>query len=541
MNENNHLPTHNQTVPTTVGALLTEEWTIDPLSPFPSFLELTFVDVARNSGRRALSAAWAVGVAYLEGVVERLRRLERMLDRMASRMNYNNREYSSSASSGLQLLRATRALTNQLARVRVKVFRRLCHLFLRTVKTLGPELQTLIMYAIDYNCMHYLAGATACEMVYGLKRSKIIKARPNSLGKEQIKSPHLLSHMPKSAEGKSQLINQNAKDDPPLHKVAELTKFEKTFSALLAALLPYWKERCDHFYSEWKEERPTSPVYHTHNNISANRSESAFASAKEKFVQLYPYAHLCHEGSIFLYQFAYLMGYTPYWSFSLHALGVTLRRMTVADVQQQQKQQQIQQSQQQALPSPKVTQTPPLQTHANHANSLAKNVSKLTLPQVLRGAVLFSVSYTLLSGWYSHFQRQLRLRRRRWIAGDEEDESTSQTRGREEAVEDSRKRTQLPIPPPPLPPNLINEYDGDMDNWSCPICKEPRINPTASTSGYVFCYKCLVLHLRQNGSYCPVTGMPCGEEKVVRLYEPTASRRGTPGGIDNASSRPVGL
>ncbi|KAL7537997.1 hypothetical protein ACHAXR_008203 [Thalassiosira sp. AJA248-18] len=535
---NNNLSSHNQTIPTTIGALLTEECTIDPLSHLPSFLELTFVDVARNSGRKALSAAWGVGIAWLEDVLERLRRLERRLSgRMSSRLT-NDDGGRSSSSLLLRLLRAIRTLTTQLARVRVRLLRRLCHFFLGAVKTLGPEIQALIMYAIDYNCMQYLAGATACEMVYGLKRSKIVKAR-HPLSKKPVNSPQSLHAKTSQTMERLQLMAQKATDDQNLHRVAELTRFDKTCSALLAALLPYWKERCDQCYSEWKEQSNSSnssSVYHTPNNISTY-NRSTVESSKEKFLMVYPYAHLVHEGSIFLYQFAYLMGCTPYWSFSLHALGVMLRRMTVADVKQQQKQQHQLQSHQKggALPSPNSTHTPPLRPRPNTTSSNSPLQTKLTIPQLLRGAVLLSVSYTLLSGWYSHFQRQLRLRRRRWIAGDE-DESTSQSQ-EGETNDGQRRRSQLPIPSPPMPPNLLDEHDQSIDKWSCPICKEPRINPTASTSGFVFCYKCLVSHLRQNGNFCPVTAMPCWENKVVRLYEPTASRRGTAGGANNSTNR----
>ena len=464
--------------------------------------------------------------------MERLRRLERLADRMASRLNIEG-----SPPSRFRLLGVIRGIRTQLGRVRVRVLRRLCHLFLRTAKTLGPELQALIMYAIDYNCMHYLAGGTACEMMYGLKRSKVVKAR-------SIKPPHSLHTNKSQSEEKLQLMNQEATDDQYQHRVTELTKFDKTCSTLFATLLPYWKDRCDQCYSEWKEQSNGTPVYHTPNNSITNRI--TVENSKQKFVQLYPYFHMAHEGSIFLYQFAYLLGYTHYWSFSLHALGVMLRRMTVADVQQQQQQKQLQKQQQLqsqpkggALPSLKSTQTPPLQTHTNAISSTKNSLlqTKLSIPQLLRGAVLFSVSYTLLSGWYSHFQRELRLRRRRWIAGDE-DESASQRPEGETNEGESRKRSQLPIPPPPMPPNVLDEDDQNIDKWSCPICKEPRINPTASTSGYVFCYKCLVSHLRQQGDYCPVTGIPCWENKVVRLYEPTASsRRGAAGGIKNTTNR----
>ena len=226
---------------------------------------------------------------------------------------------------------------------------------------------------------------------------------------------------------------------------------------------------------------------------------------------------MLHEGSIFLYQFAYLVGWTHYWSASLHALGIILRRMTVADVQQRQKQLQKQQlrSQPQGREPLAPTSAPPL-------TKASPSPTPLSLPQVLRGAVLFSVSYTLLSRWYSHFQRALQWRLRRWIAGDE-DASPPRDGG-------LRERARLPIPPPPMPPCVLNGADARLDKHSCPICREPRINPTAATSGYVFCYKCLISHLRRQGEFCPVTGMPCPEDRVFRLYEPTAVRRGVASG-----------
>eukprot|EP00578_Thalassiosira_sp_NH16_P011909 CAMPEP_0181107752 /NCGR_PEP_ID=MMETSP1071-20121207/17253_1 /TAXON_ID=35127 /ORGANISM="Thalassiosira sp., Strain NH16" /LENGTH=297 /DNA_ID=CAMNT_0023191287 /DNA_START=295 /DNA_END=1188 /DNA_ORIENTATION=- len=286
------------------------------------------------------------------------------------------------------------------------------------MKSLGPELQALIMFAIDYNCMHYLSGATACEMVYGLKRSKIVKS---STRHTLVKIPTVKNNNPRPGDV-FQPVNQKSSDN--IHhdsRLTELTNFDKTSSALLAAVLPYCKERCDQWYNEWKEQPTDSPNYDSPNNTSTNRRNASIDS-QQKFVQLYPYFHMVHEGSIFLYQFAYLVGYTPYWNFSMHALGVMLRRMTVADVQQQKQQQQRHQSQQNGGALPSQMSTP------DNVISSAKNRPKLSFPRMLRGAVLLSVSYTLLSRWYSHFKRELRLRRRRWIAGDEE-MSASQIEG----------------------------------------------------------------------------------------------------------------
>lgn len=520
MSRNDNQSTHNPTIPTSIAALLTEEGTVNPLSQLPSFLELIFVDVARDSGRKALSAAWGVGVAWLEGATMRLRQMERLADRMGTN--------STNSDGGLsdRLLGIFRAM----AVARVRMLRRLCHLLLGMSRTLGPELQTLIMYAIDYNCMHFFSESTACEMMYGLKRSKVVGANTR----------HPSSEMETSRSVVNMQDGHRTADVRFQRAVTELTKLDKTLSAVLAALLPYCKERCDRFYNEWRGQSNGRASYHLPVNERMNQS-SIYTDSINKFVQIYPYFHMVHEGSIFLYQYAYLMGYSAYWSFSLHAMGVILRRITVSDVQHQQQQKQLlsKQNHQTVLKgdellSQQSMQTTSLRSHGSSFDDAKSALTTITIPRLFRGAVLCLVSYTLLSGWYSHFQRELQLRRRRWIAGDEDD-FTSQRQ--EDGMNDPRSITKFPIPPPPMPPNLIDDIVQNNDKWSCPICKEPRINPTASTSGYVYCYKCIISHIRNGCDYCPMTGMPCREDNAVRLFEPSASRRIAPGEINSGANR----
>jgi peroxin-12 len=502
--------THNSTVPTTIGALLTEEYTLDPLSHQPSFLELIYVDVARNSGRVALSAMWEVGVAWLDGVLGRLRLMERLLVEKLLAHSTTTAAFSSPSPYYNHIVALSKTIKSLIHRIRLWYYshlRRICHVLHGTIKTFGPELQILILFAIDYNCIHYLSGSTACEMVYGLKRSKLVK---NSGG-----------------------------DDANNYKVVELTKWDKTMSALLAALFPYCKQRCDKLFRELEEEQHHSPttsstdilerrmqISHHHgyryppNHQLLQRNTNTtnqIDNFKQKFVNFYPYLHMTHELSIFVYQFAYLLGYTPYWSFSMHTLRVMLRRITVADVQEQQQQQQQQQQSHKQLLQKQNRESFP----SDNVIITTKNVAAPMKPSsIIKSALVFSVSYALLSGWVSHFQRELRLRRRRWIAGEE-----SSMTNDDNNVGASRKKTQLPIPPPPMKPRVLldNGNGRCIEKWSCPICNEPRINPTASTSGYVFCFRCLIMHLRQKGEYCPVTGMLCKESMVIRLYEPTAT------------------
>jgi peroxin-12 len=518
--------TNNPTIPTTVGALLTEECSVNPLSPLPSFLELVFVDVARDSGRQALSAAFTMGVVWLESVLGRLQLLERRL--IHHQMHHlSTSTHNNDHGSRMITTRVTNML-NTLRRTRIRFQRHICHTVLQIAKNLGPEIQTLILFAIDYHCIHYLSGSTACEMMYGIKRSKVVKQTVDGPKNYTLSS----SSTPYNNRSKDNSINNNknqgSNNSSSSSRIVELTKYDKTISALLAALLPYCNERCDMVYSQWQTDQQSSNDNNNNNMDSPNY-------AKQQIIKLYPYYHMIHEGSIFIYQFAYLMGYTVYWSSSLHAMGYVLRRMTVADVQQQQQQQQQQRKvlmeQQQRQHTPplhesaheKTTFFPPHISNATGGTISNAPIAKLSLSHLLKGAIVCSLSYTLISGWYSHFQRQLRIRRRRWIAGNDEDDNTLTNT----ATTLPPITNKLPIPPPPMPPKLLIDEDTTtttivVDRWSCPICNEVRINPTASTSGYVYCYKCLVLHIRSVGKYCPMTGMACNEENIVRLFEPTS-------------------
>lgn len=54
-------------------------------------------------------------------------------------------------------------------------------------------------------------------------------------------------------------------------------------------------------------------------------------------------------------------------------------------------------------------------------------------------------------------------------------------------------------------------------NKSCSICRKKQIHPCASTSGFVFCYLCLLNFVRKT-PFCPVAGIPCDESEILRLF-----------------------
>ncbi|CAG2166274.1 unnamed protein product [Oppiella nova] len=72
----------------------------------------------------------------------------------------------------------------------------------------------------------------------------------------------------------------------------------------------------------------------------------------------------------------------------------------------------------------------------------------------------------------------------------------------------------LPVPPPPL------QIDINVPIDKCPICLRVRQNDTAlMTTGFVFCYSCIVNHLQTN-SHCPITGYPSTVDHLIKLYPP---------------------
>ncbi|KAJ8667824.1 hypothetical protein QAD02_009487 [Eretmocerus hayati] len=73
--------------------------------------------------------------------------------------------------------------------------------------------------------------------------------------------------------------------------------------------------------------------------------------------------------------------------------------------------------------------------------------------------------------------------------------------------------TTLPIPPPPQIPDYAKQYKG-----ICPVCrKTPHIHTAVASSGFVYCYQCILLEIRKHKK-CPVTGYPIDEDDLVRLY-----------------------
>ena len=241
--------------------------------------------------------------------------------------------------------------------------------------------------------------------------------------------------------------------------LSEITDRERTRLALLLTLSTYLKERLDRVFHSWRQQGPQTPAGQT-------------SKVRSRFVSLYPFLHMTREGTIVFYQFLYLLNFSKYFDPLSHGLGLVVRRVTSSDIKS---------------PPASSPSGPSSTTSVNSPSS----VETLMIPNYLLygGSTLFAL------GWISRFQRFLRQR-----------------------------NTNAMFPPPPEAPKLHLDPKQRIrlssDPRICPLCQQPRIHPVASTSGHVFCYRCLLGYFRSHTPNCPLTGRECRENQIIRLYEP---------------------
>lgn len=507
--------TESITNPTNMSSLLAEEYTMNPSTPLPSFLEMNLVDGTAESGRRALGQCLDAIVARCEA---------------AMRRTMPGHGASLSAGAGVAVSQQSLQTSTILA---WKL--RLATIISHACKRYGAEIVLLITYAVERYSMQK-SSALAEESVYGMKRCRARYERDDD-GNGGGRGAGAFSL-----------------------RLSALTERDKVRCALVAALLPYIKERLGSYYKKNKDSHNAITTSSTDNDRSTPSISRIRSKIETIFINIYPYLHMTSEGASLAYQFLFLAGMTGYYSPSMHALGVLARRVTRADLQeaeQAQRQAQLQQQQNQRQLAAKSTAgigngnsgrtTTSSGSKSKVRTALMAGIQSGKVDGAVRAiqtAIIVGGSSMLLSAWVAHFCQELRERRRRWITGEDDARQRSAAGGN--MAQTGRPATtysnagpsngngnvwspQSFTIPPPYPPKLLDESESEVirkgvptDKSLCPICHRTRVNPAASTSGYVFCYRCIVMHIRTNGETCPLTGMHCPESRVIRLFEPTA-------------------
>ncbi|XP_056021124.1 LOW QUALITY PROTEIN: peroxisome assembly protein 12-like [Ostrea edulis] len=188
-------------------------------------------------------------------------------------------------------------------------------------------------------------------------------------------------------------------------------------------------------------------------------------------VAVYRYIHMSWEGSMLMYQIAYMFGKTSWHSPLLHLSGT---RLSHAEEEEDEESDRLSFSDQWASSS--------VPGKLNLAIRKILGVKAVTLSTGLSVGVFF---LQFLEWWYS-------------------------------SKNNAPSLLALPIPDPLKADRDLIKTSHDV----CPLCLKTRTNHTVlSTSGFVFCYTCIYDYIKQH-QCCPVTSYPSRQQNLIKLYPP---------------------
>ncbi|CAM9976113.1 unnamed protein product [Ectocarpus sp. 8 AP-2014] len=221
-----------------------------------------------------------------------------------------------------------------------------------------------------------------------------------------------------------------------------------------------------------------------------------FLALRQLFFQVYPLLRASYEGSCLVYQWLYLFRRSAFFSPALRLTGMVVRRATIEDWQEDAEvAAAVAAATAVADPSASTAAGGPSGEGAGggggggDGGSLGDRVARYGRVLLITAVVAFKIVE-----WWNRVESQ---------------------------EGSSWRRSQLPPPPPPPQPPLAAPGGCGVpsDSGACPACGGARVNAAlCAASGFVFCYGCLSAHVREHGE-CPVTGLACHEEGIVRLFD----------------------
>lgn len=230
------------------------------------------------------------------------------------------------------------------------------------------------------------------------------------------------------------------------------------YSLLLLTLFPYIKVQLLSLYNNLKDKDF---------NGDLERIQVKLKKLSKFYIKCYPYFHFILEFVNLIYQVSYAIGKSAYHSPLLHLSNTQLRTLTHED--------QILLEKKKTILHKNVSwKNFPYQIFQMGIRSLAAGISI--------GLSTGAFFLQFLDWWYSQHNSQF--------------------------------FSQFPIPPPP------KKWSLKLTAGMCPLCHQKRRNETVlSTSGFVFCYRCIFQHLKKH-SCCPITNYPSTNENLIKLYLP---------------------
>ena len=384
----------------------------------------------------------------------------------------------------------------------------------------------------------YLDNETSRNLKYRLLSgiSKLFKARALEIQMMIIflvESRHLLSGSCATASESM----YNMRRCPSASLTTETKISDRRMSLLLLVLGPYIKERFSVFYDRSIERqrvqlRAEREIRLSHRqlrdqsqcdimpstSLNSKKVGQLKSSLLSIFLTTFPFLQLSKDGISFLYQLAYLMGQSAYFSPSLHILGLIVRRVKIENLDQNNivssKKHQVEKNQMK-------NESGSRSNYFNPQSNFALNEDLKFIGVIIMKAVTIGVTSAAILGWFENFRKSYNQNIHR-LVNDE---------GENSSLMDNDKVTRDSAIPAPKPPRLNHKLSiidnlreiksrGPRNSTVCPLCHRKRVNPVASPSGYVFCYRCILRHIKEHGEICPLTRTLCEKSDLVRIFEP---------------------
>ncbi|CAB9500623.1 Peroxisome assembly protein 12 [Seminavis robusta] len=451
----------NPAIPTTAGALLAEEWTINPLATLPSFLEMFMMDEASRSARKSLQA----GMTLLQ---QKLAEQAASTATTTGTSTTTQNDSNGSAEGGLPLSSSSSFSLSYVKSWLQKSSSEFAGTIAKWLERFGPEISCLVLFLLERHCLRSQACATISESLYGGRQAKLDRSTDNN--------------------------------NTQRRKLLPLSDKDRTRLALLVALGPYLRHRMLGWFHKLKSSSQAT---------SARRT--LLLKLQKTFVWVYPLLHVWLSSLDLFYQWRYLLGHSVFFHPTSHLLGLVVRRVTQEDNNNTQKSATSTSS---GKGSSSSSSYSPTRAQQQSGATKPMQASSNTQTTPMRQAAVWALSSALVLSWMSHFRSEYR-RQRQGLIMEQQQQQQQSSSSQLHNYQDIQTDLSLPAAP-------TSGIKHSMPSHLCPLCQQPRVHPTASSSGFVFCYKCLLQHVQQTGQ-CPVTGRTCQEAQLLRLYEPNHS------------------
>ncbi|KAJ4379656.1 hypothetical protein N0V86_004838 [Didymella sp. IMI 355093] len=340
------------------------------------------------------------------------------------------------------------------------------------------EVYALLMLLVE---RHFLRtyGGSFTENFYSLKRARVLRVRGGEIPRAQI--------------GAAESVRE----------ASRLTTGDVWKNLAVLVGLPWAKRKLDESYD----------IHAAHSNLlgpgyDANRGREGSASMRERLMRwykwflrnIYPSVNAAYYFSLLMFNMAYLFDSTKYHSPFLWMIGTRIRRLGGAD-----------HAAIEALTAPKSVG--PARPGEGGSILSPRNLARSVQPRLLSSlkillpTSIFALKF--LEWWHaSDFARQLSRKAAENIelpppilpslppssvslSKQKNASQTQQAPGNEKF--DAEKETRRPADPPISASTLlpILTVPLPVDSTLCPICSTPIVNPTASPTGFVYCYTCI--------------------------------------------------